>query len=146
MAAGETTADDLKLLIERLIIALDAGTFESRRLGGSRPTMLSIMELSRIDEIGDEAKAMLPELLSKVLNAEARAGTTARAAAVAGAMDPATLGHLRDLLGSLGVPGAATPTPKVTAFLADTYTSERRLREDAHRHVAGYVNLFAKGP
>ena len=63
---------------------------------------------------------------------------------MAGAMDPAALGQLKEILDSLGVRSAATPTPTVGAFLRDTYTAERRLREDAHRHVAGYVNLFAK--
>lgn len=138
------TADELRWLLEEILGALDASTEARRRDGGRRRSMLATSAINAISDLSEDARAALPGLVRRVREAEGAAGNTARAAALAGAMDPATLGHLRELLGSLGVRTAAVPTPTAMAFLRDTYTDERRLREDAHRHVVGYVTLFAR--
>ena len=142
--AGSTAADRLRDLIDGLIGALDDATGVRRRQLGRRPTMLATSAINAVADLSDDARAVLPELLRDVAAAEGQAGQTARAAAVAQALDPGALGQLRDLLGTLGVRSSVTPTPTVSAFLRDTYAAERRLREDAHRHVAGYVGLFAR--
>ena len=141
---GGGTAEEIRQLIETLTDALDHGTAVRRDGLGRRPTMLATDAIRALADLSDDARTALPAILRTVETAEAEAGTTARAAAVAGSMDPSTLGQLRELLGSLGVRSAATPTPTATVFLTDTYTAERRLREDAQRHVDGYVRLFAR--
>ncbi len=142
MAAG--TADELRALLESLLWALDESTAARRKALGVRPNSLAVEALTAIQDLADDAKLELPTLLRNVERSETAEGATARAAAVAGAMPPEALGQLRDLLGSLGVRSAVTATPKATSFLTDTYTAERRLREDAHRHVDGYVRTFVR--
>jgi len=44
----------------------------------------------------------------------------------------------------LGLPLQSANTPTVSGFLADTYTQERRLADDSHRHVVNFITLFAR--
>lgn len=141
---GEGTAGELRQLIDELLAALsDSVEAEASTAGGRRPILRQLESGERLD-VRDSAVASLPDLLRRVQEADAAAGATARATAVASAMDPGALGQLREILGSLGVRSAAAPTPAASAFLRDTYMDERRLREDAHRHVLGYVTLFTR--
>jgi integrase len=143
MSSG--TAEELQRLLEEILETLtDAVKAEALARKGTRQTMLQRLDAGTRIDVRDEARANLPRLLRRVQEAEAAAGQTARAAAVAGALDPAALNQLQELLGSLGVRSAAVPTPTAEVFLRDTYTAERRLREDAHRHVVGYVSLFVR--
>ncbi|WP_157985811.1 site-specific integrase [Teichococcus vastitatis] len=139
------TAEEMQRLLEEVLSAL-GGAIDAEAQGtrGGRRSMLQMVATAERMEVHAGALASLPSLLGKIEEAEVAAGATARATAVAGAMDPAALGSLRELLKSLGVRSTAVPTPTVTAFLQDTYTAERRLREDAQRHVVGYVTLFAR--
>ena len=62
----------------------------------------------------------------------------------AGKIDLDAIAQMRGILNDLGVVSRRTPTPTVTAFLRDQFTAERNLREDAQRHIEGYVHFFAK--
>lgn len=55
-----------------------------------------------------------------------------------------TIGHLGDLLGHLGVVMASTPAPTILDFLNTTFTEEKRLQDDANRHIVNYVTMFAR--
>ncbi|WP_284943744.1 site-specific integrase [Acidisoma cladoniae] len=149
-AAMETgsAAEQLKLLLESLISALDVSIQRQRTtFSVSAPVRANSLTSERLDElgeVGENATNGLNGLLKQVREAEAALGTSAQAAAAAGALDPAALQQLTTLLGALGVKSSIRPTPTVSKFLDETYIPERRLREDAHRHIAAYVSLFAK--
>ncbi len=68
------------------------------------------------------------------------------AAEKAGKMGPVkeTLAAVNDFLEVYGVAMKTRTAPKVTTFLAETYTEEKRLRDDANRHVVNYLKMFAK--
>ena len=138
------TAEEVRQLVSGLLDALDHQTHLRGEALPRRPSMLALHSLEEERRLTAEIRADLPDLVRRIAAAEADAGNTARAGAIAGALDPATLGHLRDLLGTLGVRSAATPTATAIRFLEDIYTPERRLREDAHRHVDGYIRLFVR--
>ncbi|MFC7551141.1 DUF6538 domain-containing protein [Pseudoroseomonas wenyumeiae] len=144
MSGEQGTAEELRDLLADLLAALDASTAARRQAGPRRRTMLETGAINAVADVSESAQAALPALLRRVREAEEAAGTTARTAAAASAMDAATIGRFRELLGGLGVLKAMMPTPTAIAFLRDKYTDERRLREDAHRHVVGYVTLFAR--
>ena len=48
------------------------------------------------------------------------------------------------LASRLGLPIRNTSTPKVSEFLANTYSNEKRLPDDSNRHISHYVTLFAR--
>jgi len=48
------------------------------------------------------------------------------------------------LASRLGVPIRNTSTPKVSDFLANIYSNEKRLADDSSRHIRYYISLFAR--
>jgi integrase len=44
----------------------------------------------------------------------------------------------------LGLPLQSANTPTVSRFLGDTYTRERRLADDSHRHIVNSITLFSR--
>lgn len=139
------TAEDVRQLVEELLTALGSAIdAEASAAGNRRRTMVQMAAIGDRIDTHTRTLVSLPRLTTKIEEAETAAGTTAQAAAVAKALDPAALAQLQTILGSMGVRSAVVPTPKATAFLRDKYMAERQLREDAHRHVVGYVVLFAR--
>jgi integrase len=138
------TALGIREMVNALLAALDETTARVTASRGSRPTMLATAALRAVSDLAEDARADLPRLLREVATAEEESGATARAAAVASTMDVDALTKLEGLLFGLGLRTATKPTPTVLSFLDTTYIVERRLRDDAQRHVIGYVRLFAK--
>jgi integrase len=138
------TEDRLRALLETLLSALDESTEDRRRAAGQRPTMLRTAALRAMTDIAEDTRADLPTLLRGVAEAEAQAGQTARTVAAAESMTPEILTKLETLVRGLGGRLATAPTPKCLAYLDEHFTPERQLREDAQKHVDGYVRLFAR--
>lgn len=62
----------------------------------------------------------------------------------AGKLAGEPLAALQNLLQSAGVVMRDRPAPTVLEFLEKTFIPQKRLAEDARRHMEGYVRLFAK--
>jgi integrase len=54
------------------------------------------------------------------------------------------MGTLGAMLANLGIPNRNVHTETVTAYLHTHYLEKKKLRDDAKRHIVGYVTLFAK--
>lgn len=54
------------------------------------------------------------------------------------------LGQLGTLLADIGIVNRRVETPSVTEYLNGAYLEEKRLRDDAKRHIVNYVDLFAR--
>ena len=143
MSEAGTTATEIHALLARLLVALDEAQYDARR-GRTRPTMLQIIAAADRDEVAEAAQAALPGLVAAVAAAEAESGQTARTAAAAKALDSVTVTQLETLFRGLGAHVTLRPTATVIRFLEDTYVDEKKLREDAQRHIDGYVRLFAR--
>lgn len=54
------------------------------------------------------------------------------------------MAEIRGMLSDMGVRVKNTVTPTVLDFLRDEYSTEKKLQDDARRHVENYVTLFAR--
>lgn len=54
------------------------------------------------------------------------------------------MGTLGSMLANLGIPNRTVPTDTVTQFLHGQYLPKKSLKDDAKRHIIGYISLFAK--
>jgi integrase len=139
----QATDDDLRRLLEGIVTDWKGGIrVEPGRPG--RPTMLAVVRMNERLDLADDAIAQLPGHFARLSKLEDESGATAQVAAVASAMDPRALAGLQQILDKFGVGAVTRATPTVGRFLADTYTSEKKLQDDARRHIDGYVRLFTR--
>ena len=91
-----------------------------------------------------ETLAMACEAIQDLVAEQERERRQVEQERAAGALHGEALKALQSILGSAGVVMRDTPAPLVLTFLQDTFIPEKRLQEDARRHMEGYVRLFAK--
>jgi integrase len=152
---GEVTGQ-LRALIETLVATLDAAlarydvTYPVDPKSGPYRQQVrrrsSLLEGQRdyLQASAEEASQQLPALMQTLRGFEERAGRTAAAAAVAGAMTAEILESLNAVISAASGRTIRPPAPPFLEFLEKTYTAEQNLRADAQRHIDGYARLFAR--
>lgn len=91
----------------------------------------------------EQQAALLDRMTDQAREVEAERSRVEQERA-AGKLNPEGLDALKEILDRAGVVVRDRPTPTVLEFLEATFIPERRLQEDANRHVTGYVRMFAK--
>lgn len=141
------TADEVKQIVDYLLKLVEK--FNNARIPKTghwqRVSSLLVEQVVNLDDWVKEIRGIdLPRLVEAIKTAEVDATQTARTAAVASAMNPETLKQIETIFHGMGASVTTRPTPTVIEFLERTYTAEKDLRDDAQRHIDGYVRLFAR--
>lgn len=145
-ATGDPRDELIRVLSENLELSEDIRRREADVAGmeATNARLRSAMEqIARARDLSGRVAAGC-ERLTKVDEGLVDIRKEVEALRQAGKLSPEALGAFRALLDTMGVTVRDRPTPTILEFLEETYIPERRLKDDAKRHVQGYVRLFAK--
>ncbi len=95
-------------------------------------------------EANSERLATMIEGAGRLMTGVERVGRRIKQERAAGKLSGESLQVLHQMLDAAGVVMRDRPTPRALEFLDGTFILEKRLQEDARRHMEGYVRLFAK--
>lgn len=107
------------------------------RLKGIREEMDAAAGSKEIVELASKVSSLREQL------AHTEATATERIAELEGKVS-LNLGHLGSMLADMGIVNRRVETPTVSEYLNGAYLEEKRLQDDAKRHIISYVDLFAR--